>query len=133
MDSIDEQIVTKRKELQSLQKITSLTDGLKLQLVELNEQVKEIGTNAEAVAQLMNNWDSIINNISQASLGLLQYAEGDYEIGPWEDSKKSESEQQREKDLESHEENENDDDNDEEEDLVPLPETMVRIRVDGNE
>ncbi|CAI4046771.1 hypothetical protein SUVZ_11G2920 [Saccharomyces uvarum] len=129
MDSIDEQIITKRKELQSLQKITNLTDGLKLQLVELNEQVKEMGTNAEAVAQLMNNWDSIINNISQASLGLLQYAEGDYEIGPWEDSKKSESEQQREKDLESHEEN----DNDEEEDLVPLPETMVRIRVDGNE
>ncbi|CAI1558146.1 hypothetical protein SEUBUCD646_0K02980 [Saccharomyces eubayanus] len=133
MDSIDEQIITKRKELQSLQKITSLTDGLKLQLVKLNEQVKEMGTNAEAVAQLMNNWDSIINNISQASLGLLQYAEGDYEIGPWEDSKKRESEQQREKDLGSHEKNENDDDNDEEEDLVPLPETMVRIRVDGNE
>nr|CAI6606416.1 AIF_HP1_G0030650.mRNA.1.CDS.1 [Saccharomyces cerevisiae] len=57
--------------------ITSLTDGLKIQLTELNEQIKEMGMNADSVAQLMNNWDSIINNISQASLGLLQYAEGE--------------------------------------------------------
>ncbi|EJS42843.1 dad2p [Saccharomyces arboricola H-6] len=133
MDSVDEQIITKRKELQSLQKITSLTDGLKHQLVELNERVKEMGTNAESVAQLMNNWDSIINNISQASLGLLQYAEGDYEIGPWKDSKKDESEQPDEISSESHGSDENNGNNDKDEDLVPLPETMVRIRVDGNE
>lgn len=103
MDSIDEQIAIKRKELQSLQKITSLTDGLKIQLIELNEQIKEMGMNADSVAQLMNNWDSIINNISQASLGLLQYAEGDYEIGPWKDSKKNESEQSNETGLEAQE------------------------------
>ncbi|CAI4607070.1 CQS_1a_G0033240.mRNA.1.CDS.1 [Saccharomyces cerevisiae] len=132
MDSIDEQIAIKRKELQSLQKITSLTDGLKIQLTELNEQIKEMGMNADSVAQLMNNWDSIINNISQASLGLLQYAEGDYEIGPWKDSKKNESEQSNETGLEAQE-NDKNEDNDEDEDLVPLPETMVRIRVDGNE
>ncbi|CAI4045366.1 hypothetical protein SKDZ_11G2860 [Saccharomyces kudriavzevii ZP591] len=133
MDSIDEQIITKRKELQSLQKITSLTDGLKVQLMELNERVKEMGTNAESVAQLMNNWDSIINNISQASLGLLQYAEGDYEIGPWKDPKKNESEGPNEVDLEAQESDKDNDNNEEDEDLVPLPETMVRIRVDGNE
>ena len=133
MDSIDEQIAIKRKELQSLQKITSLTDGLKIQLTELNEQIKEMGMNADSVAQLMNNWDSIINNISQASLGLLQYAEGDYEIGPWKDSKKKESEQSNETGLEAQGNDKNDEDNDEDEDLVPLPETMVRIRVDGNE
>ncbi|QHS74669.1 Dad2p [Saccharomyces paradoxus] len=133
MDSIDEQITTKRKELQSLQKITSLTDGLKIQLTELNDQIKEMGTNAESVAQLMNNWDSIINNISQASLGLLQYAEGDYEIGPWKDSKKNESERSDEAGIETQESDKNNEGNDEDEDLVPLPETMVRIRVDGNE
>ncbi|CAI4034836.1 hypothetical protein SMKI_11G2880 [Saccharomyces mikatae IFO 1815] len=133
MDSIDEQIATKQKELHSLQKITSLTDGLKIQLTELNKRVKEMGTNAESVAELMNNWDSIINNISQASLGLLQYAEGDYEIGPWKDFKRSEPEPSGETDPGTQRTDKNSESNGDDEDLVPLPETMVRIRVDGNE
>lgn len=111
MVSLEEQILCKRRELAALKRITGLTEETKLQLDELAGQVRQMQSNAETVSEVMRNWNSIMRSISQAGLSLLQYADGDYEVGAWAPE---------------------DDNNDEERGNPtepPLPETLVRIRV----
>ncbi|AET39125.1 Dad2p Ecym_4044 [Eremothecium cymbalariae DBVPG len=96
----------KKDELAYLRQITSLTDTLKSQLEELSCQVEQMHNNAECIAGVMKNWDSILNSISQASLSLLQYTENDYEVGVWDTTKSAAANKE-----------------------APLPETLVRINV----
>lgn len=114
MVSLDTQIACKKQELEALKKITALTDSMKLQLDELAGQVRQMQSNAETVSQVMENWNSITKSISQAGLSLLQYAEGDYEVGVWAAGNKGDDHK------ESVQRNVD----------TPLPETLVRIRVD---
>lgn len=115
---IESQIASKRAELEALKKITSLTDEMKLQLDELAGQVCQMESNAETVSEVMRNWNSIVRSISQAGLSLLQYAEGDYEVGKWAPPAKEGEEGLPVKDPVG---------------TAPLPETLVRIRVDEAE
>ncbi|EDO19546.1 hypothetical protein Kpol_1018p78 [Vanderwaltozyma polyspora DSM 70294] len=101
-------VQAKRAELDYLRKITALTDTLKSQLDELSVQVSQMNNNASVVEQIMENWNSILRSISQASLSLHNYSQGDYQVGAW---------------------NENDDTKDEN---PPLPGTLLRMRVDGD-
>lgn len=107
--TLTDQVASKRQELAMLKKINTLTESMKQQFDELAIQVAQMHDNAEGVAQVMKNWDSILKSISQASLSLLQYSEGDYEVGKWDTS------------------------NDNQEKEPPLPETLVRIRVNEDD
>ncbi|CAR25939.1 hypothetical protein ZYGR_0A05090 [Zygosaccharomyces rouxii] len=116
---LEEQIEAKKRELEALKKITALTDDMKLQLDELAGQVRQMNSNATSVSRVMENWNSISRSISLAGLSLLQYAEGDYEVGAWK------------KDKNNNNSNNNKQDEEEPEDgHGPLPETLVRIRMD---
>ncbi|CCC66890.1 hypothetical protein NCAS_0A03320 [Naumovozyma castellii] len=115
----DPQIYSKRQELEALKKITALTDTMKLQLGELSEQVQMMENNVDSVARVTAIWDSVMKSISQASLGLLQYAESDYEVGVWDESSQGKN-RRLDNDEDSQLENEN-------EKVLPLPETLVRI------
>ncbi|AQZ11919.1 DAD2 (YKR083C) [Zygosaccharomyces parabailii] len=107
---MEEQLEAKKKELEALKKITALTDEMKVQLEELSGQIRQMNSNAASVSQVLENWNSITRSISLAGLSLLQYAEGDYEVGVW----KSESKNKDEEPVDGH---------------GPLPETLVRIRM----
>lgn len=115
--SMESQVAAKRRELEALKRITSLTDEMKLQLDALAGQVSQMENNAETVSEVMRNWNSIVRSISQAGLSLLQYAEGDYEVGAWAPQGKPKDEPQ----------------SNEPAGATPLPETLVRIRVDETE
>ncbi|AGO12691.1 AaceriADR217Cp [[Ashbya] aceris (nom. inval.)] len=97
---------SKKSELLYLQKVTGLTDTLKVQLDELSKQVHQMHDNAECVSSVLKNWDSIMNSISQASLSLLQYTENDYEVGAWSNGERADADKE-----------------------PPLPETLVRVNV----
>ncbi|CUS24816.1 LAQU0S20e00518g1_1 [Lachancea quebecensis] len=112
---LEDQIASKKRELEALKKINTLTKSMRLQLDDLAVEVKKMHENADNTANVMKNWDSIVRSISQASLSLLQYSEGDYEIGIW-------GQDQRRNDEREESENE-----------PPLPETLVRVRVDNDE
>ncbi|SCV03668.1 LAMI_0H10000g1_1 [Lachancea mirantina] len=107
--NLDDQIASKKRELNAVRTIRALTTDMRRQLDELAIQVREMKDNADRVAQVMSNWDSIVRSISQASLSLLQYAEGDYEVGTWNNGPE---------DLDKE---------------PPLPETLVRVKVDGEQ
>lgn len=106
----------KRQELNALKKITRLTDSMKAQLDEMAHQVNHMESNAASVSHVMENWNSITRSISQAGLSLLQYTEADYEVGTWDSRKKGEGETGDDRDK-----------------RTPLPETLVRIRVEDQE
>lgn len=108
---MDDQLEAKKRELEALKKITALTDEMKLQLDELAGQVHQMNSNAASVSRVLENWNSITRSISLAGLSLLQYAEGDYEVGAWKN-------------------NDNNEDMEQEDSHGPLPETLVRIRMD---
>lgn len=114
--SLDSQVALKKQELEALKKITELTDTMKSQLDGMANQVEHMESNAETVSKVLENWDSITRSISQAGLSLLQYTEGDYEVGIWKSNNKNEDESDKKNDQE-----------------IPLPETLVRIRVDDQE
>ncbi|CCD22475.1 Dad2p NDAI_0A03180 [Naumovozyma dairenensis CBS 421] len=107
-----ELLISKQRELEALKKITTLTDNMKIQLDELSIQVSKLEHNASVVGDVTSIWDSVLKSISQASLGLLQYSENDYEVGVWNNN------------------NESRDDiyNEDKKTGIPLPETLVRIR-----
>lgn len=110
--SLEKQIASKERELEALKKINSLTGSMRVRLDGLASEVKIMHENAENVAKVLHNWDSIVRAISQASLSLLQYSEGDYEVGIWDQNpNEDEEEEEREKER-------------------PLPETLVRVKVD---
>ena len=110
--TMEDEIRIKRQELEALKKITGLTDTMKEHLDELSIQVLTMHSNAGTVAQVLSNWDSILKSISQASLGLQKYTEGDYNTGVWDDNNSARENDKKE---------------------MPLPETLVRMRVDGEE
>lgn len=114
--SMEGQIALKKRELEALKRITALTDEMKVQLDGLAGQVCQMESNAETVSEVMRNWNSIMRSISQAGLSLLQYAEGDYEVGAWAPETRENDGSQREPAR-----------------TTPLPETLVRIRVDETE
>lgn len=111
---LEDQIASKRRELEALKKINTLTNSMRLQLDGLAVEVKKMHENAENTANVMKNWDSIVRSISQASLSLLQYSEGDYEVGIWDQDQKRSDERE------------------ESESEPPLPETLVRVKVDND-
>ncbi|CEP60736.1 Dad2p LALA0_S01e17788g [Lachancea lanzarotensis] len=113
-----DQIVAKQKELNALKQINTQTESMRSQLDALAVEVANMHQNAENVAQVMQNWDSIVRSISQASLSLLQYSERDYEVGAWK-QETADSEQQGSSPKDTAD--------------APLPETLVRIKVDKDD
>ena len=107
MSSIESQIAAKQKELESLKKITELTNTMKSQLTQLSAQVKDIETDGSRVANVMSVWDTVTQSISAAGLGLLRYSEDNYKVGEWQDAA----------DPSEKPEQEN----------MPLPEGLVRV------
>ncbi|CCE64965.1 hypothetical protein TPHA_0J01430 [Tetrapisispora phaffii CBS 4417] len=118
MSSIEAQIENKRQEFEALKKIVGLTDTMKVQLDALSNEVTQMHSNADSVSQIMLHWDSIMQYISQASLGLQKYSEGDYNVGTWDDSKTSKDKQEDKEQKESE---------------LPLPETLIRMKIDQND
>lgn len=112
MSTIDSQIASKQKELESLKKITELTDTMKSHLTQLSEQVKDIETDGSRVASIMNVWDTVTESISAAGLGLLRYGEDNYKVGEWQDDSANATQ-----DKTGKPEQEN----------MPLPEGLVRV------
>lgn len=84
---LEQQLHLKQKELEQLKQINSTIETMKTQLDLLSKQVKQIEVNSKAVANIMKIWESISRAISEASIGLLQYVEKDYEVGPWKKPK----------------------------------------------
>ena len=84
---LEQQLHLKQKELEQLKQINSTIESMKTQLDLLSKQVKQIEVNSKAVANIMKIWESISRAISEASIGLLQYVEKDYEFGPWKKPK----------------------------------------------
>lgn len=115
MASLEEQIRYKRRELEALKRITALTEQTKTQLDELAGQVRLMHSNAETVSEVMQNWNSIMRSISQAGLSLLQYVDGDYEVGAWATGDNDNTKERGDPAAPVE---------------TPLPETLVRIRVD---
>ncbi|GCE98350.1 DASH complex subunit dad2 [Zygosaccharomyces mellis] len=138
MFPLEDQIEAKRKELEALKRITALTDDMKFNLDELAGQVRQINSNATSVSKVMENWNSISRSISLAGLSLLQYAEGDYEVGAWKKNYNSNGNQNNNSnDNNNNDSNNNDNNNNSNKDREepkdgqgPLPETLVRIRMD---
>lgn len=118
---LEEQIECKKRELEALKKITALTDDMKTHLDELAGQVLEMNSNATSVSKVMENWNSISRSISLAGLSLLQYAEGDYEVGSWNNNNNN---------GDNNHSNQKKDEEGLEDSHGPLPETLVRIRMD---
>ncbi|SCU77608.1 LADA_0A01310g1_1 [Lachancea dasiensis] len=116
--TLEKDIIAKQKELDALKKINSLTEAMRSQLDGLAKEVVGMHENAESVAQVMRNWDSIIRSISQASLSLLQYSEGDYEVGVWGQNSNDSNESHSAEDEAKQ---------------PPLPETLVRVKVDDDQ
>lgn len=114
---LEEQIEVKKRELEALKKITALTDDMRLHLDELAGQVRQMNSNATSVSKVMENWNSISRSISLAGLSLLQYAEGDYEVGAWKNNNNNNNNNRKEGE-------------EPEDGHGPLPETLVRIRMD---
>ncbi|CCK73040.1 Dad2p KNAG_0M01870 [Huiozyma naganishii CBS 8797] len=105
MVTVEEQMSAKREELETLKKITELTNTMKSQLDELSDQVGEIEASGESIANVVKLWDSVTQSISAAGLGLLRYGEKDYKVGQWsEDAEKKK-----------------------EADTMPFPEGLVRV------
>ncbi|SCV06187.1 LANO_0H24014g1_1 [Lachancea nothofagi CBS 11611] len=116
--TLERDIAAKQKELEALKKINALTASMRQQLDSLAVEVTKMHENAESVANVMSNWDSIIRSISQASLSLLQYSERDYEVGVWDqENNVSKKKPTTPQDLKE----------------APLPETLVRVKVDNDQ
>ncbi|CAL9733259.1 DASH complex subunit Dad2p [Monosporozyma servazzii] len=111
MSNIESQLASKQKELESLKKITELTNTMKSQLSQLSAQVKDIETDGSRVANVMSVWDTVTQSISAAGLGLLRYSEDNYKVGEWQDATDADA------DAADKPEQEN----------MPLPEGLVRV------
>lgn len=123
MDGLEQQKLAKQQELAALKRINALTDQMRTELDEMSIEVSKINKNAESVANVMANWDSIRKYISEASLGLLRYAEGDYQVGAWDGKENKSDKSNADKSYQS----------DDEHKTEPLPEALVRISVANNE
>ncbi|CDO91880.1 unnamed protein product [Kluyveromyces dobzhanskii CBS 2104] len=131
----ENEIESKRRELNYLKHVSALTKRLKLQLDELSVQVAQMNSNAMNVKDVMANWDSVLRSISQASISLLQYTENDYETGKWtnksvdrsneyQDTQQKSGSDSPESDLLDADERKKQRDQ-----VPPLPETLVRVKV----
>lgn len=74
-------IEQKEDELRDLQEIRSYTETLAAQLEQIGEKLDEMAGGAESIALVLSSWQNIMNLVSLASLGLLNYSKKDYETG----------------------------------------------------
>lgn len=93
----ERKIAEKRQDLLRLQEFKQLTEKLADQLESIGDQLEIMKDGSESVALILSNWQSIVNSISMASLGLMKYSKQDYETG------------------------------------APLPETLIRVRLDKDD
>ncbi|KAH3900166.1 related to DASH complex subunit DAD2 [Saccharomycodes ludwigii] len=123
MSDIDQLLQNKLKELNYIKQIRIQSDELLKALNGITNNLDSVSHNVEDVVKIMNNWDAIIKSVSASSISLLQYQEKDYEVNHWKpkDTKNINNNQNGEDKNEQAEDPNNDD--------IPLPETMVRIRV----
>lgn len=134
--SLSDDIEAKRRELNHLKQISSLTKRLKTQLDDLSDQVGQMNENAQTVQEVMSNWDCVLRSISQASISLLQYSENDYETGKWANvSANGKGKKAARGDAESGSEDGSVDErvDMQQESGPPLPETLVRVKVNEEE
>lgn len=116
--ALEDEVESKRRELNYLKHVSALTERLKSQLDELSVQVSQMNKNADIVKDVMANWDSVLRSISQASISLLQYTENDYETGKWANKEKESGDST---DIAAE--------TDGVQQGTPLPETLVRVKV----
>lgn len=74
-------IQQKEDELKDLQEIRSYTAILAEQLEQIEAKLDEMAGGAESVSLVLSSWQNIMNSVSLASLGLLNYSKKDYEAG----------------------------------------------------
>lgn len=91
----------KKQELRELQNVQQVSKDLVSELETLATNLSTLSDGTEVVANLMANWTGILKNLQLASTSLTKYSESDYK----QDSEVPAEER-------------------------PLPETLVRIRVD---
>ncbi|ODQ81130.1 hypothetical protein BABINDRAFT_12389 [Babjeviella inositovora NRRL Y-12698] len=96
LNPITRRIEDKKDELAKLIQVKEYSEVLGNQLELLQEKLSTMADGTEALSLVLSNWDSIIQSVSLASMGLMKYSENDYE-------------------------------NEEE---PPLPETLVRMRLE---
>lgn len=71
----------KEDELRDLQEIRAYTGTLAAQLEQIEGKLDEMAGGVESVALVLSSWQNIMNLVSLASLGLLNYSKKDYEAG----------------------------------------------------
>ncbi|WPK25753.1 hypothetical protein PUMCH_003080 [Australozyma saopauloensis] len=79
--SLQTKIKQKEEELKDLQEIRSYTGVLTEQLEQIEKKLDELAGGAESVALVLSSWQNIMSSVSLASLGVLNYAKKDYELG----------------------------------------------------
>ncbi|KAH3682207.1 hypothetical protein WICPIJ_006828 [Wickerhamomyces pijperi] len=104
MSDLPTLVSQKTKELQTLKAIKLLSDSLLDQLTSLETGLQTISDGTDAVALVIGNWDMIIKAVSLASMGLGKYQEEEFQ------SVFNEDEQDEKR--------------------IPLPELLVRLRVE---
>lgn len=77
----EQKIAEKRQDLERLQEFKQLTEKLADQLEGIGDQLDVMKDGTESVGLILANWQSIINSITMASLGLMKYSKQDYETG----------------------------------------------------
>lgn len=75
---LQDKIQRKEDELKDLQEIKAYTGVLADQLDQIEKKLDEMAGGAESVALVLSSWQNIMNSVSLASLGLLNYSKKDY-------------------------------------------------------
>lgn len=102
MEDIELRILAKRRELQSLQLLNSQILTMTSNFEHLQTNMADLASGTESVSEIMNNWQSILKSITMANLSIQKYSSLDYDN--FESTNKI--------------------------DNLPLPETLVRIKMD---
>ena len=79
--NLQTKIKQKEDQLKDLQEIRASTGVLAEQLEQFEKKLDEMAGGAENVALVLSNWQNVMNTVSMASLGLLEYSKKDYETG----------------------------------------------------
>lgn len=76
---LQDKIQRKEDELKDLQEIKTYTGVLAEQLEQIEKKLDEMAGGAESIALVLSSWQNIMNSVSLASLGLLNYSKKDYD------------------------------------------------------
>ncbi|ODV98179.1 hypothetical protein PACTADRAFT_47981 [Pachysolen tannophilus NRRL Y-2460] len=109
---LQQKILEKQKELKSLQVINNLINRLLLNFERLSGDLSKLSSGTDAIAMIMSNWSEILKIIKLSNLNLAlqtQRAAGESLSNTTLDFEKFE--------------------NDKDPDDMPLPETLVRLRL----